>query len=54
MTEPSHIWAVNLLISAIPMAYNKEPALFPVICLKMANLLLIFGNLSDSYGYSCY
>ncbi|EJP05308.1 protein kinase domain-containing protein [Leptospira interrogans] len=54
MTDPSHIWAVNLLISAIPMAYNKEPALFPVICLKMANLLLKFGNLSDSYGYSCY
>ncbi|MBF3337526.1 AAA family ATPase [Leptospira borgpetersenii serovar Hardjo-bovis] len=54
MTDPNHIWAVNLLISAIPMAYNKEPALFPVICLKMANLLLKYGNLSDSYGYSCY
>ncbi|PJZ59107.1 protein kinase domain-containing protein [Leptospira barantonii] len=54
MTDPNHIWAVNLLISAIPMAYNKEPALFPVICLKMANLLMKYGNLSDSYGYSCY
>ncbi|MBM9576412.1 AAA family ATPase, partial [Leptospira sp. 201903070] len=54
MTDANHIWAVNLLISAIPMAYNKEPALFPVICLKMANLLLKYGNLSDSYGYSCY
>ncbi|TGK29505.1 GAF domain-containing protein [Leptospira gomenensis] len=54
MTDPTHVWAVNLLISAIPMAYNKEPALFPIICLKMANLFLKYGNLSDSYGYSCY
>lgn len=52
--QPEQIMAVNLLIGAIPTAYNFALALFPVICLKMVNLFLKYGNLSDPYGYSAY
>ncbi|PJZ69662.1 serine/threonine protein kinase [Leptospira perolatii] len=54
MKEPEHIMAVSLLISAVPTAYNLAPALFPLISLKMVNLFLKYGNMSDSYGYSMY
>ncbi|TGK15231.1 GAF domain-containing protein [Leptospira fluminis] len=54
MQQPEHIMAVNLLIGAIPTAYNFALALFPVICVKMVNLFLKHGNLSDPYGYSSY
>ncbi|EPG67815.1 protein kinase domain-containing protein [Leptospira wolffii] len=48
------IMAVNIMISAIPTAYNFALSLFPVISLKMVNLFLKYGNMSDPYPYSMY
>ncbi|MDX1961262.1 MAG: AAA family ATPase [Leptospiraceae bacterium] len=54
MTDPKKSAAVNILIGAIPTAYNKIPALFPLLGVKMVNLHLEHGNLPDSYGYAMY
>ncbi|TGK05001.1 GAF domain-containing protein [Leptospira semungkisensis] len=52
--KQEHIMAVNLMTSAIPTVYNYALTLFPVISLKMVNLFLKHGNMSDPYGYSMY
>ncbi|TGM12192.1 GAF domain-containing protein [Leptospira selangorensis] len=52
--KQEQIMAVNLLISAIPTVYNFALSLFPIVSLKMVNLFLKYGNLSDPYGYSMY
>ncbi|HNI91206.1 MAG TPA: serine/threonine-protein kinase PknK, partial [Leptospiraceae bacterium] len=54
MQNPTMEMAVKLLMNTITTAYNIAIELFPVICLKMVNIFLKYGNLPESYGYSAY
>lgn len=46
--------AVKLLTAALPASYLSNPNLWSVIVLKTVNLCLTYGNIADTYGYSCY
>jgi len=47
--------AVKLLVNVAPAAYLSNPLLFTVIVVKIVNLSLKYGHVSDCpYGYSTY
>ncbi|MEM7181700.1 MAG: AAA family ATPase [Spirochaetota bacterium] len=51
---PEKVMAVKLLTTSMPASYLSNPNLWTLFVLKAVNLFLNYGNLAESYGYSCY
>lgn len=54
MSDPIQIIKVKLLMNTYVTAYNTVPELASIISLKLVNLYLEYGNLTESWGYSSY
>ena len=54
VTDPEKKIAIKLLTISMPTSYYSSPELWTVLVLKTVNLYLSFGNVGETYGYSCY
>ena len=54
MKDPIQIIKVKLLMNTYVTAYNTVPELASIISLKLVNLYLKYGNLTEAWGYSSY
>lgn len=54
MKDPEKKIAIQLLTISMPTSYYSSPELWTVLVLKTVNLYLKYGNVGETYGYSCY
>jgi predicted ATPase/serine phosphatase RsbU (regulator of sigma subunit) len=52
--DPEKKIAIQLLTISMPTSYYSSPELWTVLVLKTVNLYLKYGNVGETYGYSCY
>ena len=54
MEEKSKRLALEILSTLMPPAYLYKSELWIFLVLKSVNLLLVYGNSDQIYGFSCY